>query len=417
VQALSLIFRQGEVADIPHAARLAAHSFPGVGRSLPEWERAFGSGPRGGAESLWVGEEDGRPVAVCQLYRLRQWIAGVEIPLMGLGTVAIGPAHRRRGIGGQLTIQGLRHARERGDLASALYPFRTSFYRKLGYGLAGEVQQYRIPPSTLPDHPARAAVRVVESSADRASVHRLYDAWAPGQTGQLVREERAWDLVWQSGTRHGVLHSDSDGRPTGYAVFGYQADPARGGRAIDVEEIVWLDDTARRGLHGWLSSLGDQWDYVLYRAHPEEGFPEQLAELRFPDDSQPRWHFWFHAAATLYGPMFRILDLEGIFRLRSIRQGPPLTLGLRVADEQLPENSGDWTLHLADGRIETRRGPTGSADGVLEVGIEALSRIFIGALTPSAALSAHVARLHRPDLAERLDALLRVPRPWMFDRF
>jgi predicted acetyltransferase len=52
--------------------------------------------------------------------------------------------------------EAFRHSLERGDLASALYPFRVTFYERLGYGLAGEVLQYQLPPESLPDDPRSA---------------------------------------------------------------------------------------------------------------------------------------------------------------------------------------------------------------------------------------------------------------------
>jgi predicted acetyltransferase len=416
-QSASLVFRSGTADDVPAVARLGFHSFPAVGASLPEREELLVSSPHGGIEALWVGEEGGRIVAACRLFRFRQWIGGQAIPILGLGTVTISVTDRRRGLAAKMCASAFQHGRNRGDAASALYPFRTSFYRKLGYGLAGEVQQYRIPPRTLPDHPARSGVSLVTTDEDRADLATVYDRWAPRQTGQLERGRASWGPVWQRDTRSGALYRNPAGQATGYVVFRYVTEPRRVNRVLDVEEIVWLDREARSGLHAWLGSLSDQWDHLLYRAHPEEGFPERLAELRYPFEGPP-WHFWFPASTTLCGPMFRLLDLGQAWRLRTVRQGRPLRLALEVHDDHVEENGGRWDLVLEGRTVTVSNSRSENADVTLTLGIEPLSRIFIGALSVSAAVEAGLTQAAGSDTdIERLDGLLRLRRPWTFDRF
>jgi predicted acetyltransferase len=334
---------------------------------------------------------------------------------MGLAGVAIAPTHRRRGLAGALVSSGFGHAMERGDVASALYPFRTRFYARLGYGMAGEALQYQFPPEALPDSPERAAVRLVDLATDLPALRRVYDTWAPRDNGQLERMEHSWNRVLE-GDRDAVLYQNGRGEVEGYLVFRYHAGEPRAGRAMEVEEIVWTSAAARRGLYGWLGSLGDQWRQIVYRAHPEEGFAERLSELRNDAREVRRWHFWFPAATVQMGPMFRLLDVERAFQLRRVPEDVKLTLGLEVADEQIARNRGSWRLRLEDGSAQVER-TDGPAEATLSLGIGTLSRLFVGALSPSAAVACDLARIDRPDLLRALDAALLLRRPWMFDRF
>src|SRR5690606_8959520 len=106
--------------------------------------------------------------------------------------------------------------------------------------------------------------------------------------------------------------------------------------------IVWLDRNARLGLYGWISSLSDQWSQVIYRAHPEEAFPEHVGTLRQPGERAARWHFWFPAAVTMYGPMYRILDVEAAWSARRVHPDATLSVVVEVSDAQIPENDGPW---------------------------------------------------------------------------
>jgi predicted acetyltransferase len=412
---LSPNFRVAVEEEVPQLARLGAHSFPAVGRSISQWEEKIRSDPRGGPDVAWVAAEPGGIAAFCSLFRFRQWIGGERIPIVGVASVAIAPTHRRRGLAGALVSSGFRHAVDRGDVASALYPFRTRFYARLGYGMAGEAVQYQFPPEALPDAAERAAVRLVDRATDLPALRRVYDTWAPRDNGQLERADHSWGRVLE-GDREAVLYQNARGDAEGYLVFRYPTGESRAGRVLEVEEVVWTTAEARRGLYGWLGSLGDQWREIVYRAHPDEGFAERLNELRHGAPDARPWHFWFPAATVQMGPMFRLLDVERAFALRRIAPGVELTLGLEVADEQLASNRGSWRLRMEDGSIRAERA-SGPAQVTLSLGIDTLSRLFVGALGPSAAVSSDLARIDRPDLLPTLDAALRLRRPWMFDRF
>ncbi len=392
-----------------------SHSF--IGRPLSYFESVLHEGPHGGLESLWVGEDAAGLNSVCFLYSLRQWIGGAALPVMGLGLVTVSPVHRRRGLGARLTASGLRHARERGEVASALYPFRITFYGRLGYGLAGEAYQYQLPPETLPNSLERARARVVRTEADHAAVRRVYDSWIRGQTGQIERTERSWAKVWDGEDRAGVVVWGEDDEPEGYAIVRYRADLPPDVRYLDVEERAWLTPAAQRALYGWLSSLGDQWGSILYRAHPEESFEHFVREPRLPQEGAPPWGLWFPAATLMRGPMFRLVDVPAAFAARPTFGEATLTLAFEVEDEQIPENRGPWRLRLEEGypTIEQVAGRTG--EPALRLPVQTLSRIFIGDLAPSAAVTAGLAAIDRPEALPQLDAAFRLPKPWTFDRF
>jgi predicted acetyltransferase len=412
-------FRPARPDEIDDVARLQAHSFPAPGRGREWWEDFLLDGPHGGLEALWVAEENGRVVGACQLFWLRQWISGVPMRVTGVGGVAIAPTHRKRGLASRLLVAGFEHARERGDVASALFPFRAAFYEGLGYGLAGEAHQYQVPPSLLPDDKReRMRVQLVDGEGDEAAMRAIYaEAARDLQTGQLDRTERSWTKSWGRDDLAAVLYRGESGEAEGYAIVRYRADLPVDRRFIEVEERVWLTLGAQRGLYGWLSTLGDQWREVVYRAHPEEGFGDRLSEPRLPLLSAPSWGLWFPSATLLRGPMFRILHVADSLGARRLAGTDELTLLLEIQDRQLPANDGPWRVHMEGGRMEVERHEGGAADATLRLGIPTLSRIFIGALAPWQAVSGGLAAIDRPEVIPALDRAFSLPKPWTFDRF
>ena len=396
-------------------AQLVAHSF--VARSAVAHEESLRDGSWGGIETLWVADEGERLIGACQLLPLKQWIGGVAIPVMGLGTVTVAPTHRRRGLAARLIKSALHEARERGDLGSALYPFRVSFYERLGYGRAGEAHQYRVPPEVIPDAPERSGVKLMEDAEDAADIRGIYDRWVLGQSGQLDRTDEAWERILAPEERAAVLYRNEEGEAEGYAIVRYRADLPQEDRYLEVQERAWLTSRARRGLYAWLGTLGDQWRLLVYRAHVDERFGDRIEEPRIPPGSEPGWNLWFPSAVLLRGPMFRLLDLAGAFNARPNFGGATMTIGLEVEDEQIPENAGKWTLRLDEGRPTLERGEQAGADVTMQVSIGILSRIFIGALTPSEAVNQSAIWIEGLDMLPALNAAFRLQRPWTFDGF
>jgi predicted acetyltransferase len=409
-------YRVARADDIPAASRLAAHSFPGPNRSVAWWGEQLRTPPYGGGvDTLFVGELGGQLIAACQLHPLRQWIAGEPVAVAGVGTVAISPVQRKHRIGAALVTMALREARARGDVASALYPFRASFYRKLGYGQAGEVLQYQVPPAVLPDSVERSRIELVETDRAQAEVLALYNRWAKLQTGQMERGEPLWQRLCMAPDRALVAYRAAGGALEGYARVTYRTDLPLPQRYLEVEELAWLSAPARQALYGWLASLDDQWPQLLIRALPSHRFGDWLREPRLPHGAAPSWGLWAPAATLLLGPMFRLLDVRAAWEHRRIAAGPPLAVAVEVTDTQLPENGGRWRIALDAGRAAVERDR--EADVTLRLDIATLSRLFIASLAPSAALEAGLLECDRPDRLALLDAALTLPEPWTYDRF
>jgi predicted acetyltransferase len=80
-----------------------------------------------------VAEVDGVAVADTSAVPMRQNVRGAVYPMAGIAGVATAPQARRRGYARALVTEILGVMRDGGHVVSALYPFRPSFYERLGY--------------------------------------------------------------------------------------------------------------------------------------------------------------------------------------------------------------------------------------------------------------------------------------------
>ena len=90
----------------------------------------FSDHPRFSLRDVRVGELDGEIVSSLVLYPLHTFVRGVKLSVTGIGSVAVSPEHRRRGVAEALVRATLREMRQRGDALSLLYAFRSDFYRR-----------------------------------------------------------------------------------------------------------------------------------------------------------------------------------------------------------------------------------------------------------------------------------------------
>jgi len=353
---------------IPAMAALWAEAFP----EKPEERRAreIREGfTYGDLTDCWVVEVDGRLAGALRTYRLEMSLWGRAVPTMGLAGVAVAPDFRRRGIGRRMCIEALRIARERGDILCALYPFRTSFYRDLGFALAGEVHRYTFDPTLLPMYPGWDRVeRATDVGRDLAA--RIYGDVAPRANGLLTRGKRLFSFLRRKGT-YLYLHRDGRGRATGYVAVRGRGGPPERSRLRGLE-LVAEDREAYLGLLGWLSVQRDQWGTIVYDAVPGEDFYQRLGHPRTEGTGSPRG-LWWHSADILRGPMIRLLDmgsalqaLEEVSR-KGAMPGVSLEDGcIQVRDQELPDNQGCWRNgEQGDRTLDPARGPVLSPNEVV----------------------------------------------------
>jgi predicted acetyltransferase len=140
-----------------------------------------------------------------------------------------------------------------------------------------------------------------------------------------------------------------------------------------------------------------------------------LLEPRLPHGSAPSWRLWAPSATLLSGTMFRLLDVRSAFEGRLVNPSPTMAVAVEVTDALFPENCGSWRIAFDSGRAIVER--TGALDLALRMDISTLSRIYVGSLSPSAALQAGLIECDHTELLTVLDAALALPEPWTFDRF
>jgi predicted acetyltransferase len=301
-----------------------------------------------------IAERDGIDVGTATSLSLRMWIRGACLPCQGVAYVGTVKTHRRggskgeRGIATQVMQETIRQARQRGDVVSALMPFRASFYEHFGYGLAEKRTEWTLPLGVLPtgdfdgfrfaqprDQDAIAALRQREVQRGQCNIERSPQGWQNIRKVFMPRNEGM----------EVVDRPEPDGPVLGWIYF---VEARENGRTMlrAIEMSYDSTDALRRQLH-FLASLKDQYSAAMI------SLPGDLELNRLLKEDQIPHRPVEHAAASAkpYTRMqIRVLDHQ---RLLSAMHLPPEPRGkLTVAVKESEGSISRFQLDIADGRIE-----------------------------------------------------------------
>ncbi len=185
------------------------------------------------------------------------WLGGGRVRVGGIAGVATHPKERNKGYAGLLLEDTLAYLKTQGYALSALIPYSSHFYRRLGYEICGNVCRYVTAPSYLPTSTDGRKMRSgrpddVEDLAD------MYAKFALGKAFHGVRDNPRWHYLLQN-VEQCHVYTDDSGKITGYVLSDIrQNPPAFEGEmpmpTLRVLEFVADNPAARRGLLSHLAA-------------------------------------------------------------------------------------------------------------------------------------------------------------------
>jgi len=347
--------------------------------------------------------EDGQLVAALMDLRFDAWLDGRLVKANGIGAVVSAPEVRRRGLVRALFAEHLRQLRDEGVVLSLLYPFRFDFYRRMGWGLAARMPEFKIPTAQFADYgrPTGRVRRIIYSEKGVAhpapgetvtsvvsKLNPVYEAGASAFNLAVRRDAGRWGQLFElpRGRRHIYVWEDDSGQ-----VQGYVALRAPDGDRSDllIREIFADTPDAWRGLFHFLRCHDSQNSRVAVALPPEHPALDLLADPRA-----------FELGKWTTGPMARVVDVAGLLRAKTQamveRSGPTAGRGagpgscvIKIEDGLAPWNDGCWTVSSDGETAKVDKTPTGPAGGTdpttpevaidLRMDISAFSTLAAGA--------------------------------------
>lgn len=410
----ALRYRPARRTDVETLADLGFRAYRV--HSLEKRREFYTDHPRFTIKDVRVGELDGQIVASLVLYPLTGWVRGQRLPFVGVGSVAVSPEHRRRGIGETLMRSVLRELRASGQAFSLLYAFRGSYYRKMGYGPVERVHQLSFSPRNLPTSDEARGVRRL-MLPDRPAVQALYDRIAERGHFAIARKSEWWtQRLWSYPGDWVVYEGRRRGQVEGYLY--YEVDASRGPFALELtlKEFVAATPEAHRGLVGYLASLADQ------AAEIEAVVPADavwLSLLRTPENLKPGPSIgvYLDAGNVGAGAMLRVTDVKTALESFPVSATARGEVVIEVEDALLSPNSRAYRVSAREGRLKvgfaTARTGIRARAPRLRLPVDALATVMSGALAPTRAAEAGIVE-SQDGAAETVESWFRAPSAYLY---
>lgn len=317
----------------------------GASPSKPDLERAR-AGLKYTTRTLLLGVfDDDSPKASTSVHLMTENVRGTVFPMGGFGGVASFPQGRRQGYVRKMLTFGMTLLHERGIPVSTLYPFRDSFYERLGYATMPH-NRFAI---IRPEHLAPLLKDSLPGEVVQLDMATAFDEWWTFQEHlQATRQgfalfDRSRAVQWQDDNQDWVTLVREDGVVTGAMTFritGY-------GKELIADTFQYTTVAARFQLLAWIARHTDQVKQAVIELGPGE-YPEM-------------WYRDLNATTTTEHdrawppPMGRVVSVAG---LDGMAAGADTAVCVTVVDDFCPWNAGIWTLAGEDGVLRVRPGGT-----------------------------------------------------------
>jgi predicted acetyltransferase len=228
---------------------------------------------------------NGHAVGTTTSISFNMWCRGGSVPCQGVAWVGAIKTMRRKGTAGTPGVatavmrETLRMARERGEVVSALMPFRASYYEHFGYGIVERRCDWTVPIAALPAGDFES-IRFAEPRDFEARADCLRRVNRSGQCA-IERSPEYWKRIDEM-TADGFtsVDRDGDGSVRGWMYFQHQQ--SDGKDLVKVVDCIYQDAAAlRRQLH-FLSSLKDQFAAVQLTLPADVPLNRMLNESQIP---------------------------------------------------------------------------------------------------------------------------------------
>ena len=327
-----------------------------------EWEKRIGTRKTTDYYALFE-EDKGLAIVACPGFT--QNIRGKIYPMGGFADVSTHPEARRKGYSRMLFRHALRELKEQGKVFSCLYPFRESFYERLGYITFPQSRQAIFKPEAVAPllrHEFDGEVSVSLMGAGYDSYHKFQTEMQTDIHGMALftdfegqREAAQEDRFW-------LAQANVNGKIEGIMMYSFQGDEMMNYnlRAI---RFYYRSSQGKYLLLSWLARHIDQAGkatlWLPAYEHPNTWFADIRPKLE----------------PVFVAPMGRVLDVSNLSGMR-IGAGH---FTARIVDEDCPWNNGVWSFDGESGHLDVKP----AADEDFSLTINGLSALVYGVNDPT----------------------------------
>ncbi|MBN2044574.1 MAG: GNAT family N-acetyltransferase [Anaerolineales bacterium] len=306
--------------------------------------------------------EDDQAAASAGTGPMTQNVRGKIVDSAGIFMVATHPAQRRKGYAFQLLKELFKQIRDEGVGFSTLYPFRESFYERLGYTtwfppITAEINIRSLAPLLSQDFGAELAQHEFINSV--GLFHEFLAIYQQHTHGMATfvknpQPDPERDKAW-------VITSRINGKLDGIMVYSLQGDNVTKFK-FNIYRFYYFSPATRYQFLQWIAHHIDQASEVCMVLPPYEQPQTWLSDLEV------------NLGSRRIGPMGRVLDIDNL-------NGLPVGDGqfsVQINDPTCPWNEGAWQFTSQAGKLSVTR----AGKAACTLSIQGISSLVFGNIPP-----------------------------------
>lgn len=308
--------------------------------------------------------EGDQPMATASNLPMTQNVRGKVFPMGGVGAVASHPLGRRKGYARQVVTALYPLMHEAHQPISTLYPFRESFYGRLGFIQFPQVRTVEFPTASLGGLLKKEMPGIVEFHPIKEGfdLYRAFLETIQPQIHGMSLRSPSMAVQIRDQNKHWLAAARINGEVVGvmlYQITGFREE-------LKVQAFYAQNARARYLLLGWLARHIDQVKRVWINMQPDQRFETWLYDLEVQ----------IHTRKEMPAPMGRVINAAGLSGMIAPHGAAGAAFTVRLSDPYCAWNNGVFRFEEDDGLICVTPADQPECDLTVE-GLSAL--IFTGA--------------------------------------
>jgi predicted acetyltransferase len=307
--------------------------------------------------------EDGKAVSTAAGSPLEQNVRGKIFPMAGIWAVVTHAGARRKGYSRDVMAHLLRSLRELDNPFTCLYPFRESFYERLGYATFPLPKVAKFSPHNLEPLLKEDLGGEIEMLLSTDHFESYLDFIRSMQVkvhgmSQMIHMDRAANKRFPTWLAFAIV----DGVQAGMIAYRLSGDSPTQFK-MEIFRFYYHSAQGKYLLLQWIARHSDQASEVSVTLPAFEQPETWLPDIQVKTESAVR------------APMGRVLDVADIGGMH-VNSG---IFTARVSDSLCPWNEGVWRFESMDGSLQVSR----AKNAECEISIQALSALIYGTHDPA----------------------------------
>ncbi|MCG8570073.1 MAG: GNAT family N-acetyltransferase [Spirochaetes bacterium] len=259
---------------------------------------------------------------------------GKLVKMAGIGNVTSSPEGRNQGFISDLFSAAFQYMKENKFAISILYPFKYTFYERLGYGNIGGKTQYQFTPHDLDSFSTTGKLKPNDGSPEMIDhIAEIDETWIKNYTFGILPLKKSIERNQQFlkiFDQNLYLAYNENHQPIGYIYYHLNRSQSFSSK-LEITRMAWKTPDGFLSLLKFIKSHRDQCSQVEWNTSPAIPFSCFMKEKRPMIQINNNW-------------MARPLNLREILELKLQNNNNKGKIVFSVQDPQIFENSGTYTI-------------------------------------------------------------------------